>query len=116
MEKGTNRLLESRTERRKKGKSTNSLRTIKNTPAGSGRPTIESEQAEIHNEAIRELGDSLEAEVSPMVVEVQGRTVELTGSIEEQYQQWRKLLREIYVNETGFAYEDTVTDTESAQL
>ncbi len=75
-----------------------------------------SEQAEIHNEAIRELGDSLEAEVSPMVVEVQGRTVELTGSIEEQYQQWRKLLREIYVNETGFAYEDTVTDTESAQL
>ena len=75
-----------------------------------------SEEAEIHNEAIRELGDSLQAEVSPMVVEIQGRTVELTGSIEEQYQQWRRLLREIYMNETGFAYEDQAIETESAQL
>ena len=75
-----------------------------------------SEEAEIHNEAIRELGDSLQAEVSPMVVEIQGRTVELTGSIEEQYQQWRRLLREIYMNETGFAYEDQAIEPESAQL
>ena len=75
-----------------------------------------SEQAEIHNEAIRELGDSLQAEVTPLVVEVQGRTVELTGSIEEQYQQWRKLLREIYINETGFAFEDSAENKDSAQL
>ena len=75
-----------------------------------------SEEAEIHNDAIRELGDSLSAEVSPMVVEIQGRTVELTGSIEEQYQKWRRLLREIYINETGFAFEDVADDEESAQL
>jgi len=76
-----------------------------------------SEEAEIHNEAIRELGDSLQAEVSPMVVEIEGRTVELTGSIEEQYQKWRELLREIYINETGFAFEDSAADTtDSAQL
>lgn len=75
-----------------------------------------SQEAEIHNEAIRELGDSLSAEVSPMVVEIEGRTVELTGSIEEQYQKWRKLLREIYINETGFAFEDTAVENESAQL
>ena len=75
-----------------------------------------SEQAEIHNDAIRELGDSLQAEVSPMVVEIQGRTVELTGSIEEQYQQWRKLLREIYINETGFAFDDKGTETKSVPL
>lgn len=68
-----------------------------------------SKEAEIHNEAIRELGDSLQAEVSPMVVEIEGRTVELTGSIEEQYKKWRELLREIYFNETGFALEDTQT-------
>ncbi len=61
-----------------------------------------SKEAEIHNDAIRELSDSLRAEVSPMIVEIQGRTVELTGSIEEQYQKWRRLLREIYINETGF--------------
>ncbi len=75
-----------------------------------------SEEAEIHNDAIRELGDSLSAEVSPMVVEIQGRTVELTGSIEEQYQKWRRLLREIYINETGFAFEDYAEDKDSAQL
>lgn len=67
------------------------------------------EEAEIHNDAIRELGDSLQAEVSPLVVEIQGRTVELTGSIEEQYQKWRELLHEIYIHETGFAYEDGAT-------
>ncbi|MDH3608117.1 MAG: hypothetical protein OEQ24_02590 [Gammaproteobacteria bacterium] len=75
-----------------------------------------SEEAEIHNEAIRELGDSLQAEVSPMVVEIEGRTVELTGSIEEQYQKWRELLREIYINETGFAFDDNAIKTDSAQL
>ncbi len=73
-----------------------------------------SEEADIHNEAIRELGDSLQAEVSPLVVEIHGRTVELTGSIEEQYKKWRKLLREIYINETGFALDSTAID--SAQL
>ena len=75
-----------------------------------------SDEAEIHNEAIRELGDSLQAEVSPMVVEIEGRTVELTGSIEEQYQKWRELLREIYINETGFAFDDNAVNTDSAQL
>jgi len=75
-----------------------------------------SEEAEIHNEAIRELGNSLQAEVSPMVVEIEGRTVELTGSIEEQYQKWRVLLREIYINETGFAFDENAIDTNSARL
>lgn len=75
-----------------------------------------SEEAEIHNEAIRELGDSLQAEVSPMVIEIEGRTVELTGSIEEQYQKWRELLREIYFNETGFAFDDEVSQADSMPL
>lgn len=75
-----------------------------------------SDEADIHNEAIGELGDSLQAEVSPMVLEMEGRTVELTGSIEEQYQKWRELLREIYFNETGFAFDDDVetSNTETA--
>lgn len=75
-----------------------------------------SDEAEIHNEAIRELGESLQAEVSPMVVEIEGRTVELTGSIEEQYQKWRELLREIYINETGFAFDDNTIESDSVQL
>ena len=36
-----------------------------------------------------------------MVVEVEGRTLQLRGTAEEQYQEWRRLLKELYENETG---------------
>ena len=55
----------------------------------------------IYRDAIRELGESFEAEVKPMVVDVDGRTVELTGSAETQYATWRRLLRDIHASETG---------------
>ena len=58
-------------------------------------------QAEIHEEAIRELGTSFESEVKPLVVEVDGEAVELTGSAEVQYAEWRRLLKSIYFTETG---------------
>lgn len=61
-----------------------------------------SADAKIHEEAIREMDDSFEAEVAPMVLDIEGHTVELTGSAEEQYQAWRQLIREIYITETGF--------------
>ena len=58
-------------------------------------------EAQIHEDALRELGTSFEAEVSPFVVEVEGETVELTGSAEAQYQTWRTLLQKIHLSETG---------------
>ena len=58
-------------------------------------------QTEIHEDAIRELGVSFESEVKPLVVEVGGETVELTGSAETQYGNWRRLLKSIYFTETG---------------
>jgi hypothetical protein len=36
-----------------------------------------------------------------MVVEVEGRTLQLKGTAEEQYHEWRRLLKELYENETG---------------
>ena len=62
-------------------------------------------QAGIHKDAIRELGGSFGAEAEPLVVEVEGQTRRLTGSAEEQYKEWRRLLREIYTRETGLSYE-----------
>jgi len=59
----------------------------------------------IHAVAIQELGRSFEADVTPRVVEVQGRTLKLTGSAETQYRNWRRLLREIYAAETGLPLE-----------
>lgn len=58
-------------------------------------------QTEIHEDAIRELGDSFESEVKPLVIEVDGETVELTGSAETQYADWRRLLKSIHLTETG---------------
>ncbi|GAB2521200.1 hypothetical protein [Microbulbifer agarilyticus] len=58
-------------------------------------------EAKMHIEALQELGDSMEAEVEPQIVELEDRTVTLSGSVENQYQQWRELLREIYQAETG---------------
>jgi hypothetical protein len=58
-------------------------------------------QVEIHEDAIRELGVSFESDVKPLVVEVDGETVELTGSAEVQYADWRHLLKSIYFTESG---------------
>ena len=58
-------------------------------------------EAKMHREAIRELGVSFDAEVAPMVVEVEGETVRLTGNLENQYAKWRGLLQQIYATETG---------------
>lgn len=60
-----------------------------------------SKEAKIHKEALQELSASFDAEVEPLVVEIEGHTVRLTGSVEEQYQAWRELLQQIYTTETG---------------
>ena len=53
----------------------------------------------IHSLALEELGQSLDAEITPRVIELEDRTVRLTGSVEEQYDQWRELLADIYAAE-----------------
>lgn len=58
-------------------------------------------EAEIHVEALEELSTSLEAEVTPKVITLEDRSVVLSGSVEDQYQQWRSILRSIYETEVG---------------
>ena len=66
------------------------------------------QEAEIHDAAIRELGESLKTEVAPMVLDIEGRTIEITGTIEQQYEKWRALLREIHENESAPVMDDRV--------
>ena len=54
-----------------------------------------------HTESLKQLGESFQSEVQPMVVDVEGRTLQLQGSAEQQYEEWRRLLRDLYENETG---------------
>jgi len=58
-------------------------------------------QAEIHAESLRELSQSLGSEITPLVLDIEGQTVELKGTVDAQYTEWRKLLKEIYAQEAG---------------
>jgi hypothetical protein len=58
-------------------------------------------EAQIHVQALEELGASLEAEVTPQVIELEDSTVTLTGNVEQQYAQWRSVLADIYRAEIG---------------
>jgi hypothetical protein len=58
-------------------------------------------EVKMHSDSLKQLGESFQSEVQPMVVEVEGRTLQLKGTAEEQYSEWRRLLKELYENETG---------------
>ena len=58
------------------------------------------EEAEINKVALEELGISFAAEVEPIVLEVEGETIKLTGSAKAKYQQWREVLARLYKVET----------------
>ena len=61
-----------------------------------------SKESEMHKAAIEELSDSFGAEMQPVTMDFEGQQYELTGSAEEQFKNWKKLLRQIYFAETGF--------------
>tara|TARA_B100000989_G_scaffold271846_1_gene228861 strand:- start:239 stop:1414 length:1176 start_codon:yes stop_codon:yes gene_type:complete len=58
-----------------------------------------SEEAKIHRDAINELGQSLDSELSSRVIEFEKETIELTGTAQEQFSQWRNFLKLIYAKE-----------------
>lgn len=60
-------------------------------------------ESKMHVEEIRELKASFDSEVTPILVEVEGQTLRLSGSAEAQYSTWRDILEEIFTTETGLA-------------
>jgi hypothetical protein len=67
--------------------------------------------AKTHAQALKELSESFQNEVAPQVVDVEGRTLKLTGSAEEQYHEWRKLLHQMYVEGNGGPLEELPPDS-----
>jgi hypothetical protein len=59
--------------------------------------------ARVQAQALKELSQSFQSEVAPQVVDVEGRTLRLTGTAEEQYREWRELLQQFYNEENGVA-------------
>ena len=60
-----------------------------------------SEEAKMHREALRELAASFDSEVAPILIDVNGEVLRLTGSVGAQYDTWRQILRQIFAAETG---------------
>lgn len=59
-----------------------------------------SEEAKIHRDALVELGQSVNMELAPQVVEFEEKTVKLTGDAKEQFAQWRTFLKQVYALES----------------
>jgi hypothetical protein len=72
--------------------------------------------AQLHVQALEELGQSLEAEITPQVIELEDRTVTLHGNVEDQYAQWRELLADIYRAETGALQTPADNSAETGKL
>ena len=60
-------------------------------------------EAQIHAEVLQELGTSAEAEIAPHTIELENQTVRLTGTVDAQYTELRRILRQIYYKELGLA-------------
>jgi hypothetical protein len=72
-------------------------------------------ELEIHKAAIEELAESFGADVTELVVDVDGKTVELKGSAEAQFQQWRALLRQIALTDAALPEDINVTSAPPAE-
>ncbi len=83
---------------------------------GAGAMTIKSAldkraEASIHAEVLQELGNSAEAEIGPHTIELENQTVQLTGTVDAQYNELRRILRQIYYKELGVAAPDSPPDS-----
>ncbi len=58
-------------------------------------------EAKLHLESLKEFAASLDGEIQPQKMELDERTVTLSGTVDQQYAQWREILHEIYRTETG---------------
>jgi hypothetical protein len=53
-------------------------------------------ELKVHKQSLDELGESLDLELSPQLMTHNDQTIELTGTANEQYQQWKNHLKAIY--------------------
>tara|TARA_B100001093_G_scaffold206243_1_gene198222 strand:+ start:8775 stop:9989 length:1215 start_codon:yes stop_codon:yes gene_type:complete len=79
-------------------------RLASTTTAGAGGLLVKSglekkQRAASYNESVAEMGSSLETTLAPEIIELEDRTVTLSGNVQAKYQQWQALLLQIYAEE-----------------
>ena len=90
------------------GTGSRTARTAGHVAIGAGATAIYSgmqkrEEAKVHAEALQEISNSMRSEMEPHRMQLEERTVTLSGSVQEQYRQWRLILKDMYEHETGQA-------------
>jgi hypothetical protein len=66
-----------------------------------GNSFLKTEAALGHSSTLRELGASLESELETSIVDLQDRSVTLSGTVDDQYQEWRRILGDMFRLEEG---------------
>lgn len=82
------------------------------------------QEAEIHAEALREVGIAAEAEVVPHTIELENQVVRLEGTVDQQYDRLRGILRDLYFEDldlpppgaAGASGEAAARDVDAADL
>ncbi len=57
----------------------------------------------VSDDFLKELAASFGDSVTTQIVELEDRSIQLSGTVEQQYAQWREILEQIYAIETGIA-------------
>src|SRR5690606_12590373 len=88
------------------GSSSSTARTAGVVGIGAGAGVFMSglnkrEEAKVHAEALNEISASMDSEMEPHTIQLEERTVTLSGSVNDQYDQWRQVLQDMYAAETG---------------
>lgn len=66
---------------------------------------MDNDEAKVHKETIMEVSQSFDSDIAPSVIEMEEKTVELDGTLTQQFIQWQDILKEIY-NEQNSNIED----------
>lgn len=67
-----------------------------------------------HAETLREFGESLEVELEPSVIDLQDRTITLSGTVEDQFKEWRLILQEMFEAEQSILLPGQLDDADAS--
>ncbi|MCY4094943.1 MAG: hypothetical protein OXG05_07435, partial [Gammaproteobacteria bacterium] len=66
----------------------------------------------LHGAALRELGVSAAADISPHTLELENATISLMGSVDEQYTELKRILRRLFFEDYQLPIPDDVADAQ----
>ena len=71
------------------------------------------DNAALHIQTLNEISKAIEGELEPSIIQLQNRTVTLTGTVRDQYDDWREILKQMYYQETGYSQQNNSVTADS---